>query len=76
MFTRENLPPDVALILAAHQIPREKLTDRFITICNQPLDGLAIYNELRRIDPKNTELHTPKAQLEILMAINKRGQRG
>lgn len=70
-FHRENLPGDVALLLAAHAVPREKLSDRFITICNQsPLDGKAIYDELCRCVPDNKELRTSMAQLEVLMLIN------
>lgn len=71
MYTRENLPPDVALILAAHRIEREKLTDKFIHLCNESiLDGKAIYDELVHIDILNKELRTPKAQLEVLMLLN------
>jgi len=74
MYTRDNLPPTVALVVAAYGVERDNLSDRFIQICNQSrIDGLGIYEELRSLAHKglcDADVVEPEHQLIIMSQIN------
>ena len=74
MYTKDNLPPKIALLMAAYQVDRELVNDRFLKVCNRSeqygFDGLEIYEELCRLDYNNKDLRSPECQLMVMRYIN------